>query len=328
MAEIDRDATAPVLAVRDLRKRYGRIEALKGVSLEVDRGVLLGLLGPNGSGKSTLIRTIMNLQTPDSGYIRIFGRDPRKEHSTIYRRVGYMPELPNLPDFMSGRQFLEFVARVNGVPSGEIGVRVREMLELVGLSEAADRRIGKYSKGMVQRLGVAQALIHDPDLIVLDEPTLGMDPEGRVFFRELFRDLAREGKTILMSSHLLEDVEKTASHLAIIYRGDLLFFGEIDRALSLISGDHVVRVEVDGDPSRAAEALRGLGFVRDLSVDGSWIKIVVARDADRSFRREISEAIYRSGCLILAMETATVDLEQAYIKSLRDRGGQSRGPAA
>jgi ABC-2 type transport system ATP-binding protein len=219
----------PALAVTDLRKRYGRIDALRGVSLEVREGELMGLLGPNGAGKSTLVKIACGLVRPSSGAAQVAGAAAGSAQA--HAAMGYLAELFRFPDWLSADELLQLHQRLAG-SSGGAGER-GELLELVGLSEAAERRVGAMSKGMQQRLGIAQAMIGSPRLLLLDEPTSALDPAGRRTVRTLLEELRSRGVAVLLNSHLLSEVELVCDRVAIIARGELVASGapaELTRA--------------------------------------------------------------------------------------------------
>ena len=209
------------LSVRGLAKRYARIEALAGVDLEVGEGELVGLLGPNGAGKSTLVKIACGLVRPSSGTAEICGL--RAGSTEARRRIGYLAELFRFPGWYSADELLELHQRLSGSHGG--ATERGELLELVGLSEARDRRVEEMSKGMQQRLGVAQALVGSPPLLLLDEPTSALDPVGRRTVRELLEELRRRGTSVLLNSHLLSEIELVCDRVAIMLRGRLVAEG-------------------------------------------------------------------------------------------------------
>jgi ABC-2 type transport system ATP-binding protein len=214
------------LRVLGLEKTYRsgllrrRVEALRGVSFAVERGQVFALLGHNGAGKTTTLLAVLDLLRTDAGAIEIFGRDHRDPHSR--RRLGYLPEAPYFAEHLNGRELLDFHGRLFGLDRRTRRERSEQVLELVGLCERADLRLRKYSKGMRQRIGLAQALLNDADLLILDEPTSGLDPLGRHQVRELLRELRARGKTIVFSSHIVPDVEVLADVVGILRQGQLV----------------------------------------------------------------------------------------------------------
>ena len=209
-----------VIRTENLGKTYkGGTEALKGLDLEVRAGEVYGFIGPNGAGKSTTIQLLLNFIQPDKGSALLFGEPVS---GTGHRsRIGYLPESVNLHTYYTGRRLLEFYAGLSGVASRDRAGRAGEMLDLVSLKDAADRKISKYSKGMVQRLGLAQALMNDPELLILDEPTSNLDPVGRRDFRDIVLKLKEQGKTVFISSHILSEVGSVCDRVAILHQGEL-----------------------------------------------------------------------------------------------------------
>ncbi len=205
------------------------LEILKGVDLEVGRGDVFGLLGPNGAGKTTAVKIALGLMKPSAGSVRVgvAGREC----------IGYLPENPYFYDYLTGREFLRFCARLFDLESVGRGRRVEELLDEVGLAEAADTQLRKYSKGMLQRIGIAQALVNDPDLVLLDEPMTGLDPIGRVEVKRIMKELHESGKTILFNSHSLSDVAELCTHLAIMRSGVVVWDGTVPDALAEGDGD-------------------------------------------------------------------------------------------
>ncbi|MFH1497054.1 MAG: ABC transporter ATP-binding protein [Verrucomicrobiota bacterium] len=224
--------TAPAaIEIRGLTKDFPvnlrgiKLRAVDNLSLTVPAGQVFGLLGPNGSGKSTTIKVILGLLEATVGECRVFGVPSGRVESR--RNVGYLPEAPYFYRYLSGTELVTFYARVCGVGKARLRERVREVLDWVGLSGAADRRVGTYSKGMLQRVGLAQALVHDPRLVVLDEPTAGVDPVGSAEMCELIVKLKEQGKTVLITSHLLAQIEDVCDRVAILDRGKLILEGEV-----------------------------------------------------------------------------------------------------
>lgn len=203
-----------------------KVKALEGVDLEVKKGEIFGILGPNGAGKTTLVKTILNLVWPDTGTVEIFGVDNRNHQAR--NSVGYLPENPSLPDYLKGRQVMELYGSLSGMTSHDVGERVEKMLAEVKMSQWKEKKPTTYSKGMVQRLGLAQALISDPDLIFLDEPTDGVDPIGRREIRDVLIELKNRGKTVFLNSHLLSETEMVCDRVAVMNKGVLVSIGGVE----------------------------------------------------------------------------------------------------
>ncbi|MFN0058725.1 MAG: ABC transporter ATP-binding protein [Planctomycetota bacterium] len=230
-------ANPPVVRLRGVTKRFRdfwlrpRITALEGLDLEVARGEILGLLGPNGSGKSTTIKIVLGLLFPSSGQVDVLGRPPGDVRTKS--RIGYLAEETSLYPFLNARETLDFFGRLFGLSAHERRRRIDELIAMVGLTGAQFRPVGEYSKGMQRRIGLAQALINDPDLLVLDEPTSGLDPIGTSQVKDLIVELGKRGKTIIVCSHLLADIEAVCTRLVILYGGRLLREGTVAELLTI-----------------------------------------------------------------------------------------------
>ncbi len=226
----------PAVEIENLTKdfRIGirgvKLRAADGVSFSVNRGEVFGLLGPNGSGKSTTLKIMLGLLRPTSGTCRIFGRN--SSDVAARSRIGFLPEAPYFYDYLSGRELVHFCARMSGVPAEEIAARTEDALALAGMTAAASRRVRTYSKGMLQRIGVAQAIVHDPDLVILDEPTAGIDPVGSAEIGDAIRAMKTRGKTVILCSHQLGQVEELCDRVAIMDRGKLVVAGTLDEVLT------------------------------------------------------------------------------------------------
>jgi ABC-2 type transport system ATP-binding protein len=223
-----------VLSVEGLYKTFRlgffrkRVEAVRGVSFEVQKGETFGLLGPNGAGKTTSIKAILRLIHPDAGQISLFGSPLSLE---ARRRIGYLPENPYVYQYLRAPEFLDLCGRLMGMTRAQRKRRADEMLDVVGLAHAVDRPIGRFSKGMMQRMGLAQALLHDPELLILDEPMSGLDPIGRKQVRDIILGQRRAGKTLIFTSHVLSDVEMLCDRIAIVHKGEVVARGTLDELL-------------------------------------------------------------------------------------------------
>ncbi|MHB1037995.1 MAG: ABC transporter ATP-binding protein [Pirellulales bacterium] len=253
MKEADGAADGLAIDLGDVAKTYRRrVHALRGIQMQVHAGEIFGLLGPNGAGKSTLVKIMMTVVRPTRAEGTILGRPIG--HKPTLGRVGYLPEHHRLPPYLTGRQALEFFAAMALVDRPRRKRRAGELLELVGLDKWANAKVGTYSKGMQQRIGLAQALVNDPDLVVLDEPTDGLDPVGRREVREVLARLRDQGKTVFLNSHLLSEVERLCDRVAILVAGSIVRQGTID---DLTAGSQHYEIELYGEPTTAMrEAIR------------------------------------------------------------------------
>ena len=265
----------PVIELRDLHKefklgvRLKRVQAVRGVTLEVRAGEIFGFLGPNGAGKTTTMKMMMGLIGPTSGSVRLFGGSV--EEPQVRQRIGYLPEQPYFYDYLTVTELLDFYGRIFGLPKAVRRRRTEELVELVGLTDARHRTLRRFSKGMLQRAGVAQALVNDPELVVLDEPLSGLDPMGRKEVRDIIVSLHRRGKTVFFSSHILHDIETICDRVALIDRGTIQRTGRLDEMLA--GSDSLVEVVARGVPERAMTALRELGAAVESVGHGVTMKV-------------------------------------------------------
>jgi ABC-2 type transport system ATP-binding protein len=296
-----------------LRRR--RVHAVQDLSLSVNQGEIFGFVGPNGAGKTTTIKMLMGLIFPTRGRAWIFDTPiPSRESKT---RIGYLPEHPAWYEFLTGREALRFFARLSGLSRAERNPRCEELLELVGLTAAGDRQIRKYSKGMQQRLGIAQALLSDPSFVVLDEPMSGLDPIGRREVRDLILDLKRRGKTVFFSTHILPDVETLCDRVGVIVGGKLLDVGRLDELLSA----RLRSVELTAIvPEGARDAVsRGELVVRD--GDRLTVSFGDQASADAAMR-----SLLASGGRVVAVVPQRETLEDFFLRRLDE--SRREGPAA
>ncbi|MEM7138522.1 MAG: ABC transporter ATP-binding protein [Myxococcota bacterium] len=301
-----------VLSVRDLHKVYHigffrkRVEAVNGVSFTVGRGEIFGLLGPNGAGKTTTIKSTLRLIFPTSGEIRIFGR-PGDDREAA-KRVGYMPENPYIYQYLKPVEFLDLCGRLVGIPKSERRSRSEAMIDKVGLRHAVDRPIGKFSKGMMQRIGLAQALLHDPELLVLDEPMSGLDPIGRKEVRDLLLEQRNRGKTLLFTSHILSDVETLCDRVVIMQRGRITAEGRVHDLLQ--STQRRFEVQLSGASNALKEALgQRATVVRDAEGE-----ITLRAEGDEAVN-EILRISSAAGARLEAMVPERQTLETLFIES-------------
>src|ERR1700747_1773816 len=277
--------TNPAVAVHGLTKTFPvpfhptrGVVAVKDLSLRVEHVEVYGLLGPNGSGKSTTLKVILGLVSPTRGRTEMFGRDSRFVESR--EAVGFLPEKPYFYKFLTGEETLRFFGRLCGMAGATLKSRVNELLDLVGLNKARDRRLGTYSKGMLQRIGLAQALIHDPRLVVLDEPTAGVDPAGSREIRDLIMDLKRRGITVLLSSHLLAQAQEICDRIGILADGVLVREGHLQELIAI----------------------------------ENQTELVIA-DASDELVREIESFVSRSNAKLLERRKSTTTLERLFLES-------------
>jgi ABC-2 type transport system ATP-binding protein len=218
------DKMRAIIQIQNLHKNFGKVSALKGISLEIEPGVF-GLLGPNGAGKTTLLRILLGLIRPDTGWARIFGHDCSSQSLQIRKKLGYLGEDQRFYEYMKGSEYLEFIGSIKGLTREEVKSQVEEVLERVKLSEQGRRKIKEYSQGMKQRLGLAQTLIGNPRIVMLDEPTSNLDPIGRYEFLKIIKEIGENGVMVILSSHILGEVEQVCDSLAFLNEGRVVYQG-------------------------------------------------------------------------------------------------------
>ncbi len=293
----------PLFSVDNLTHNYGDVQALTDISLEVPDGAI-GLVGANGAGKSTLIKILLGLLTPTSGDVQVLGQDVRTQIRQARARVGYMPEGDCLPIDQSASDFVAYSAELAGVPAKAARRRASESLALVGLGEERFRYLKDFSTGMFQRVKLAQAIVHDPKVVFLDEPTAGLDPEGREQMLDLVNRLAEYKISVIFSTHILSDIERTCDWVVLLDNGRVKRNGALDRL-----GSHgVVQIELIDDPHPTADILRGRGLM--VTVDGFRMSIPAAEGVTTLVR----DAFAESGAGIRSMTETQITLEEAFFE--------------
>jgi ABC-2 type transport system ATP-binding protein len=305
------------LEVRGLVKRYGELTAVAGVDVTIDVGDVYGYLGPNGAGKTTSLRMMLGLIRPTAGTVRLFGRDPWESVRALDGVAGFV-EAPTFYPYLSARRNLELLAAFDGNAAAE---RIDEALERVELTDRAADRVGGYSHGMRQRLGIAAALLRDPKLLLLDEPTTGLDPAGMRDMRVLIRRLSQHGITIVLSSHLLTEVEELCNRVAIIQLGKIAYEGEISALKRSAGASYALSTTDNGRALEVARAQRGIDNAR-LHQGQVWFQ-----SASENAVAELSQALVEAGALIVSLTPQTATLEQLFF-SLTEGPQDSDGAAA
>ncbi|MGE4465185.1 ABC transporter ATP-binding protein [Sphaerochaeta sp.] len=267
--------TAMVLQVREVMKRFNANLALDGCSLEVEKGEVIGLLGPNGAGKTTCIRSIIGLIPVDEGTITVFGMHQDGRNKEIRKKIGYVTQEITLYEEMSGKDNLAFFASLYGMKKQEIAVRMAEVAAIIGLEGRLADKVKHYSGGMKRRLNIGCALMHSPDLVIMDEPTVGIDPQSRSFILRSVKELAKEGATIIYTSHYIEEVEAVASRIYIMDNGHIIAQGTLAQLVARIQGDHVIEVEVRLGTEEVRTRLLSIPDVKEVVLEGNRYRIIV-----------------------------------------------------
>jgi ABC-2 type transport system ATP-binding protein len=323
----------PAIDLHDVRKTYrGGVLALRGVSMHVPRGQIFGLLGPNGAGKSTLVKIMLSVVRPTHCTGTLLGKPVGDRHALA--RIGFLPESHRFPRYLTGRQILDFFGALSLVNRRDRRARSSALLELVGMSDAADRRIGTYSKGMAQRIGLAQAMMNDPDLLFLDEPTDGVDPVARRQIRDVLLALRRAGKTVFINSHLLSELELICDRVAIMLGGQVVSSGTIDELSLDRAGYEIELANLNGDAATAVGAALGVSFAASSTTPPTTVSIgeslgatlqgsvlrVGAREPEQV--QPVIDRLRAAGLIIRRLQLVRPTLEDLFIEAV-DR--QQRG---
>lgn len=279
--------------------------AVRKLNLEVREGEIFGFLGPNGAGKTSTIHLLLNLIRPTSGTAHLFDQPVTK--TDVHRRLGYLPETVSLHDYYRGKDLLNFYAKLCGVPAETCATRIDELLNLLQLEDAAEKSVTKYSKGMAQRIGFAQAMLHDPDLLILDEPTASLDPVGRKEFRDILLELKRRGKTVFISSHILSEVESVCDRVAILQNGELKRVGTLQE----LSAGKSTKLVVKSLPAPVMDALAATAAETTL-VRGQ----VTIHCPDEALRQTVEDLLRQHNVEILQKETETQSLEEIFFSTI------------
>ena len=296
----------------NLRKEYGNVIAVRDLTLTVNPGDIFGLIGPNGAGKSTTINMIASLLEPTEGNVYVDGLDVDKNCRQVREIVGYMPDFFGMYDDLTAREYLAFFGTAYGVPDPVMRSRIDEVLEVVELQDKRNELIGKLSRGMRQRLCLGKTLIQDPKVLLLDEPASGMDPKGRVEMRNLLKELRQQGKTILISSHILTELSAICNAIAIMEKGRVIETGTVDEIRAKIRGLMRLNVEVLEGVSRAEKVLESDDRVEDVTVEGNRLSVAVNGDAD--YAATLLEKLISSGVTVSSVAREEANVEEIYMQ--------------
>ena len=300
-----------MIKVSKLTKYYGPTRAVEDVTFTAEKGEVIGLLGPNGAGKTTIMRMLTGFFAPTSGTAKVAGYDIIEDPMEVKKRLGYLPEILPLYFEMVVTQYLEFVAEIKGVPFKERKAAVTKVLELARIEDVKHRIIGRLSRGYKQRVGLAQALIHDPEVLILDEPTIGLDPKQIIEIRQLIKGLGGE-RTVLLSSHILPEVSMTCEKIIIINKGKVAAISDKDT----LEGKDKVLLKVKGDPEKAAAAFSGIKSIKNVesAKEGALAVLTIEGVGKKDVREDVFKAAVAEGLVVVEMRQATQSLEDVFLK--------------
>jgi ABC-2 type transport system ATP-binding protein len=307
-----------VIEAQDLTKRYNGTAVVNGISFSVARGEIFGLLGPNGAGKTTTILMLLGLSDISSGQARVLGYDPAREPLAVKRRVGYLPDQVGFYDNLTAAENLRYAARLMGIERGEREDKIKTSLAHVGLADVTDKRVGTFSRGMRQRLGLAEILIKDAQIAILDEPTSGLDPQATVELLNIIRELKHQGVSVLLSSHLLERVQSVCDRVALFNLGNIALMGTVpDLGRQVLGGGF--RVEVEAEGQGLAERIAAIPGVQRVEAAGANRVLLFA---DRDVRPEAAAAVVAAGGRLLRLSVEEPSLEAIYTRYFQTHAGE------
>ncbi|MCL0064810.1 ABC transporter ATP-binding protein [Dehalococcoidia bacterium] len=307
----------PVVETIKLTKDYNGTRAVDSLDLRIEEGEIFGFLGPNGAGKTTTILMLLGLTEPTLGLAKVCGHDATREPLKVKRITGYLPENVGFYEDLTARENLRYITRLNRIPNNLASPKIDEVLEIVGLSEVADREVGRFSRGMKQRLGMADVLVKDPRLVFLDEPTAGIDPDGASQILDFIVSMSKErGITVLLSSHLLHQVQKICDRVGIIVKGRMVAEGPVERLGREVvgGGQNALDVQVTESSANLIESIESIPGVKAVECSGDMLSI----RSDKDVRAEVSRAIFENGSLPLHMRAQDYTLEEIYLKYFRE----------
>ena len=305
-----------MIEVENLTKRYGPTLAVSDISFAVRQGEILGFLGPNGAGKTTTMRIITGFLSASSGQVRVAGYDVAEEPLEAKRHVGYLPELPPVYPDMTVKEYLAFAGRIKGVARSQLKTRIGEISEKCAIADVQNRQIGKLSKGYRQRVGLAQALIHNPDVLILDEPTAGLDPKQIIETRELIKGLAGQ-HTVVLSTHILPEVSKTCQRVIVINQGTVVAMGAPEELTTRLQGYETVLVTAEGPAAEIMsklQSVQGVTLVEPRDSSDSRVTLEVHTEKGHDVRAELAKAVVQSGWNLFELKTSGMSLEDIFLQ--------------
>jgi len=308
-----------IVKTEEVSKFYDKVRAVENLNLKIEEGEIYGLLGPNGAGKTTTILMLLGLTEPTTGKIQVYGYNPTTQPLQVKKITGYLPENVGFYEDLTARENLRYVARLNGISDKKSSEKITEVLSMVGLLDVGDWEVGKFSRGMKQRLGIASVLIKDPKFVILDEPTTGIDPEGAARILELIVKMREEkGITVLLCSHLLHQVQRICDRVGIFSKGHLAVEGSVDKLGEMVAGKSgfFLEVELAEGKEDLAEKINNLEGVREVTRRGKFLSI----RCDQDVREKICRIIVENGDIPLQMKGRDYTLEEIYVRYFQEGG--------
>ena len=305
-----------ILAADKIRKEFGTVVAVNDISLSVEQGQVLGLIGPNGAGKTTLLRILATILRPTSGSVRLLGYNLAKEYLAIRKHIGFLPDFFGLYNDLTLRECLEFFAKAYKVKNNIISERVDEVLDYIELQDKRNDFIRHLSRGMVQRMGVGVLLVHKPDIFLLDEPASGLDPKARIQLRAVLKKLSGEGKTIIISSHILTELSGFCTHIALMNKGNIVLQGAVDDIQKQVFGSKKISISVLDNCDRAVNLIKEFPNTKIETIKDNVITVEI--NADESELASLNSLLVTQGIKVFSFCEAKTDLEDLFMKISND----------
>ena len=303
---------APLVSVENLGVSYGRTHAVRGLSFGISRGEIFGFIGPNGAGKTSTIKVLATLLKPTSGCVKVAGLDVLAHPHEVRRKIGYMPDFFGVYDDLTAKEYLHFFAAAYKIPTAKRAGIVGDVLALTDLTAKSDAPVDGLSRGMKQRLGLARVLLHDPDLLLLDEPASGLDPRARIEMRELLKELQSMGKTILVSSHILHELAQFCTHIGIVEAGQMVACGSLQEIYRALSLRRTVHIQLANPSPELAAKIRALPHV--VEVEEQADRYAVQMREDEMPVEDLLDAVHALGARIRMFQADAMDMETAFMK--------------
>ncbi|GMQ60075.1 ABC transporter ATP-binding protein [Vallitalea sediminicola] len=305
-----------MLEIRKLRKNYKKFTALKGIDLKVEKGQIFGFIGPNGAGKTTTMKIACGLLTPTSGEVYVNGINALQNIRRAKQYIGYMPDFFGVYDNLKVTEYLEFYSSIYGIKGNERKKMIGDLLELVSLTDKADFFVDSLSRGMKQKLCLARCLVHNPELLVLDEPASGMDPRARADLKKILCTLIGMGKTVIISSHILSELSEICTSIGIINKGEIVISGNVEDVTSKVYNNKILEIEVSDSPDKAETVLKEIDFVQDINPTGN--KLEVSINGDNEQIKKLLKLLVVRDVPVITLNKKTQNLEDIFLEVTKE----------
>lgn len=317
---IEQEQPQLMIEIKGLSKSFGNFQALKGIDLSIKKGTVFGFVGPNGAGKSTTMSILATLMIPTSGYAKVDGIDVTEHPHLVRRKIGYMPDFFGVYDQLKTDEYLHFYGASYGLTKPERDVLIPQLLELVNLSDKREAYVDSLSRGMKQRLCLARSLVHDPELLILDEPASGLDPRARIEMREILKELKSMGKTIIISSHILPELAEMVDEIGVIEHGEMIAVGNISNIQQQLMAKRLITIKLVNGQEQLKAFLSDHALVQGMFIDGASVQVQFSGNDDE--QATLLRSIIEAGYPVVAFQEAQTDLEDIFLAITRGGGAE------